>query len=458
MAVSLKDRRQLTEEWIRRLLTYSSEVTWFGANSVMRAWALAIGTLVEFAVLLYVQLLRRFLVQSSSGDALKDAAAERGADQLPGSRAKLFVVVSPFSATVLSIANAATSLIEVDDSSGFLATDSIRIRNQDGIITEIRTIIAITTGTGPNGGDELEVALLTGTYNPSTEDVAVILRATIVTGTVITTSAGINFQTLAPVTTGEANPVLRGESGALALADKVWCEAVTIGEVGNVDALSVIDFLPTIRGVTPFNPEPGTGGSDVETDLDLKYRAIHLAVLANQETIAWLEALTKQSNGDMLRAVPVLSSSAGVMGAGVLKRNGGTFTSAELLAMETYANARVRSYMTVDLDNITLTSVQVSAQITLDPDATLEAVYRTAADRLAQYLDFRKWQFGAPVDEAALLSIVRQTPGVASLVTSTFLPAADVEVGDQSLPTLSSLSLQDLTTGNTINASLSETF
>lgn len=454
MSVTLKTRQQLVEEWIRRFIAVTPEVTYFGSNGVVQGFARSTGALAAQAYLLYVALLRRLTLQAAQGAALTERAAEAGATRRGGVRAKLLIVVVPFAAQVLSITTGATDLIEVDDSSGLLAGDEIRVVNGDGTETETATIIAITTGTGPNGGDELEVAPLTGTYSPSTDTVRVILRTTVPTGTQITTATGISFQTLAPVVTSDANPVLAGETGALALADKVWCEAVNTGADGNVDAGSVTGFTPAIRGLTPANPEPGTGGADTENDLDLKYRAMHQGTLANQETLAWIETLCGASNQEALRAVRRPVASAGTLGIAVLKRNGGTFNNADLLAMQAYADARVRSYMVTSIDNVLLTAVEVEAQITLDPDTDLRTVYVAAAARLADYLDFRKWPFGQTVDEAALLSIVQQTPGVASLVTATFQPASDVAVAATSLPTLARLSLQDTTTGAAINADL----
>ena len=45
-----------------------------------------------------------------------------------------------------------------------------------------------------------------------------------------------------------------------------------------------------------------------------------------------------------------------------------------------------------------------------------------------------------------------------TLETASFLPAADVVVGDQSLPVLTRLSLQDSATGDTINADLAVSY
>jgi hypothetical protein len=396
---------------------------------------------------------------ASFGAFLDDVLREDGTERLPGMRAKVLVIVVPATTTVDAITLGGTALIEVDDSTIFQVGDTPRIRNVDGSVTEVvGAIIAITSGTGPHGKDEIEVPLLTGTY-VVVDGVALIVRALVASGSTIDTSVGVSFETLADVTTGDANPVLAGESVFLALADKVWCECTTIGAAGEIDSLTVTGLQTPITGVVSvYNPEPGTGGSDQETDLDAKFRGMHRSTVANQETGVWLEALAKTGNGDVLRTLKATPTRVATMFAKVLRRNGGTFTDSELLALEGYCNDRVRSYMTTDFENITLTAVEVDAVITLDPDATLAGVFAAAASALVTYLDFRKRQGGVSVVASDLLSIVDQTVGVASLDVPSFLPATDIPVAVDSLPTLVRLSLKDAVSGKTINAALSASF
>lgn len=456
---TIRDRRSLVQEFIRRMLAYTDEVSWFGPSSVIRAFAEAVAGLVEGAYLLWVALVKRYTLMASSGDALTQTAAERGANRLPAQAAKVLVIFQPETANVSAITSGGTDLIEVDDSTPFQAGDEIRVRNGDGTVTELRTIIAITIGTGPGGGDEVEVATLTGPYSPGSDDVDVLFRALVPTGTEISTTVGVVFETLADVYTSDANPVLDGESTYVGLADKTWCECQTKGAAGNIEPLTVTELVATIRGVKAVsNPEPGTGGADEEADFDLKYRAIHAATIANQETEIWLETLARAGNGDVLRAFRTTSTTVGTMAALVLHRNGGPFTTAALAEMESYIEDRVRSYMAVSLGNVTLTSVEVEAVITLNADATLESIGKAASSSLAAFLDYRKWKRGTAVDEADLLTIVNTTPGVATLESASFLPASDVAVGAESFPVLVRLSLEDATSGLTWNADLAVSF
>ncbi len=461
--MELKTRKDLLQEWIRRFVAYTDSVTWFGGNSVIRAMGWATAILVEACYLLVVALVRRYSVMNAAGDDLTVVAAERGADRRGASHARLLVVIDPETANVADIRPVAgDDYIEIDDSSFFLAADSFRIRSQDGTTSEAATIAAISVGTGLiNGWDELVVlGGLAGVYAPLTEDVDVLARVTIAEETEILSSAGVSFHTLEAMVTGDANPVLDGEGTALALADKVWAESTTAGVSGNIEADTLTEFSAGAqRGVARvWNPEAGVGGEDAESDLALKYRAIHGPTVASAETLSWIEQAAAAANDEVLRAVRGTEFKLGTLLVKVLRRNGGSFSAGDLAAMSSHTEARVRSYMEVEYENITLTAVAVEAQITLEPGYTLEAVWRAAASELVTFLDYRKWAFGASVDEADLLAIVNGTAGVVSLVTASFVPAADITVSVESLPTLVSLSLEDTDTGDTILADLAASF
>lgn len=456
----IKDRRTLLQEWIRRVVAYTDQITWFGPNSVARAFGAAFAAHVESAYLLYVALVRRYTLLGSSGAALAQVALEHGTRKLAAQPAKCLIVFQPVTTTVTAITTGPPDLVEVSDSTRFQVGDSIRIRSADGSVTELCEIAAITTGTGPNGKDELElVTALVGTYNPSGENVLVLFRAIVPMDTLIRTGAGVYFQTVEATTTGDANPVLSGESLNVGLADKAWAECTTKGLAGNIETNSVVGLVTAIRGVTGcYNPEPGTGGLDEESDYDLQRRAMNSASLQNQETGAWLQAMAQEGDNRILRVLQLSPTTLATMRVAVLDRNGGTVSSTRRTALEVYIGARTRSYMGVSVSNLTLTSVEVEASITLQPGKTLEEVYRDAAGRLVAYLDYRFWVQGTDVDNADLLSIVNTTPGVATLQTSSFLPATPVVVAAESFPTLVRLSLRDLVSGQTLNADLAVSF
>lgn len=453
MIPTSRSRSSLREEWIQRFIAYTGLVTWFGPTSVVRAWAEASATLAEGAYLLFVALVRRLTVMAASGDYATQVCAERGVERLEASAAKLLVVFRPETAVVASIALGPPDVLTVDDASPFSPGDSIRIRSEDGATTEILTIAAIV-------GNDIELSSpLVETYAPGSEEVLILARVAVPAGTRVTTTTGVVFVTIEGLYTSDANAALNGESTFVGLADKAWAECTTLGAAGVVDPLSVTGLETPIAGVREVsNPERGTGGDDAESDFALKHRTIHAPTLANQETAAWLEGLCTAGNASVLRAIKVESVTYGQMDGKVLTRSGGGLSAAALTALEAYCEQRVRSNMAVSLTNVRLTAVEIEARITLAPDTTLQEVGRRISASAAAFLDYRKWDFGTDVENADLLSLVNGASGVASLETSSFLPAAAVSVDDDSLPVLLRVSLEDIATGDTWNADLAVSF
>lgn len=464
--VTVKTRDEHLADMVRRVGAYTNQLTYFGQNGVARGLLQPVATAAENSDRLYMEILNRVLVQNASGDALLTVCESRGTRQGPATNAKVLAIVQPATATVSGVAvfSGAYDDITLTSGAAFTAGDSIRIRYVDSS-TGTTYSDARTIDSKPSS-NVLRVATLTertaAQYDAqvsSTLGVKVLFRATIPQSHSITTTAGVTFETLTSITTGDANAALAGEGESLALADKVWCECTVSGEAGNIEPLTLVGFSPAITGVSSiFNPERGSGGAAVEAPAALKQRTVEGPQALTQETLTWLLAIFKQINPDVLRLIKVTTGALSTIAVKVLKANGGTFTSDELTALEEYAALRCKSETVFEAANVTLTSVEVEAVIGLAPGYTLAAVWKDAASRLASYLDYRRWGWGVDVDEAQLLSIVSGTPGVASLVTSAFLPAADVSVGAESIPILTRLSLQDQATLAVANATLAVSF
>jgi hypothetical protein len=453
---------ELTADFVRRVITYTDEITLFSENSVGGALAKASAEQTAMGQTNYRALLRRQSLLGAQGDAAVRVAEEYGVPRLGPQRAQVLVIVRPWTTTVTAITD---GKLEVDDSSHFEAGDSARIVSFDGETTELLTVHAVTTGTGPNGGDELDVGLVVGSYTPDDDTpVTLLLRQVLAEGTVFTSSAGVTFESLDSLSVGDSNPVLAGESEALGLADKVWCEASTAGAAGNIEALTVTglqDPNDKIRSV--LNPSRGFGGADEEPEFSMKYRAAHAPQRGAIETPAFLENLARRGNTKVLRAFQEDSGEISTLAVRVIKRAGGGLGSAELEALGRFMSDRLRSENTVLCRNVVLTAVEVIATVDLDPGKDtrkkrLTDAWRRAADSLATYLDYQKWPAGLEVDEAELLTIVRTTRGIAGLTTSSFQPQENVPVDVASVPTLARFVLIDATNGYTVGADLSVTF
>jgi len=452
----VKTRGELWQEWVRRLVTNTSGVSWFGTNSVIAGWGRATAALAEGVHQAYVALIRRKTLSAATDAFLAAIAAELGTPKRGSLLSGVFVVFQPITANV-SVINIAAAPgfddIVVDDGSDWLVADEGRLRSADGLTTEVWVVAAKPA---PN---TIRVATLANAYLPGAEDVDILFRALVPVGTLVRSRNGVVFATTTEIHTGDANPVLDGETTAISLADKTWAEATTSGSSGNIDPLSADRLSTPIRGVRAvLNPARGIGGADEEPDHDLRYRAGHWPAITSQDTAVAIEALCMEADSNVLRAINTSSSILSTLTVTVVHRGGASFNSDQLEAINTYVGQRLRSGLTVKASNATLTSVSVEAAITLDPLAEHEQTFRAIATRLAVYIDLSRWAWGLDPERADLLVIVRQTPGVASVDSTTFLPATSPSVGVASLPTLSNLSVQDTASGLTIGAALSQSF
>lgn len=462
MTTPLPRKSELVAEWIRRVVTVTDEVSYFGANSVEYAIASSTADLNLETYNLHRQLIRRQTLLAAAGDDLTEVASEHSVTRLGPMYAQMYVILQPQKATVTAIT---TGKIEVSatDAALFEVGDSLRLTLADGSLSEIVQIQAITAGTGPNGGTELNVGIILNAYNPVTQLVRVLLRKTLPARTVFASSAGITFESLVEVTVGDANPAMAGESTSLALADKVLVEAVQPGVIGNVDALTLSLQTPDADIRTVVNPVRADGGSETESDLSLKYRTAHLHQLLAADTPAMLEALATRGNSDVLRAVAEQSDGLATLRLRVLSRAGGGLATDARAALATYMQSRLRSSLAVEVLNLEVTAIEVTAEVTLVPSTgtnteRLARAWGQVADGLATLLDFRRWRFGEDVDSADLLAVVNGAADVATVAVSSFTPNTTVVVAAASLPRLVRLTLTDTATNLTFGAALATSY
>lgn len=458
----VQTRGDLFRSYVERFTAYQPEVTYFGTNSVANALGTSIVGLAANGPRLLRALIRRFTLLGAAGDDLSAVMEEMGVTRRAAARGRVLVVMQPHGANVLDITvNGSVHDIEVDDATEFDAGDSIRVVNGDGTETEVAEVDVIgTAGAGANGGTVITtVAALTGTYDPANEDVDLLLRYVVPRDTLLRTSVGVQYQTLDSVTVGDRNPVLNGESDALSLSDKVWAECTTAGARGAIGPLTITGFVvavPKVRRI--LNPERAVGAVDEESDFDGKYRAAHHASLQAVDTAAWALAELQVITPNVLRVVPTTATTLQEMRFLVLARNAAPLTTAEKEQAVAYMEARARSLLSVTIDDVTLTAVELDVTATILEGYSDEEVWRDLATRAATFLDFRTWAEAETVDDADLLALANETAGIGNIDTLTFLPSADVTVATGSFPYLARVTLRNATTGAVRGANLAQEF
>lgn len=453
MASSIPTRADLFRALVRNFVARQTAVTDFSSASIISAILRTVAGVTELAVGEAVQVRRDSSLLSAEGDALDDLLAEHGTSRQPAARARTLVVLRPTKATVSAI-SAGTGPgggdeLTVNDVGDLEVGMSVRIRSADGSTTETTDILSIT-------GLVIEVTGLVGTYSPGTEDVKILARVEIPAGTALATTSGTAYSTLDVVVTGEANPILDGMSTSVATADKVWAEADTAGAAGNIDAGDITNLQAPVAGVVAaFNPAPGTGGVDEETDAQARRRAIYLGSAANQVTSAWLEAICAAGDEDALRSRKVDEASGlNVIPLIVVSRAGGALSTTAKDNLVAYLEQRVRFGITFEISDIVPTEVSVTATVTLERGAVLREVWIGVCANLADYLDLRTWAWGEAVDASTIYGLVRNATGVAGLDPADISPDTDVTVGDNSLPMLVYVALTDAATGDTVGGDL----
>lgn len=456
----LLDRDEYLQLLARLVRAGAPGLTYYGPSSVTLGLLQGPATLAEGGDRIEERLMERHFLAPSRGDNLTVAAGERGASRDRDRYAAVLVVIAPEKTTATALAHFSGSQddITVADGSKFGVAASIRIRSADGITSEAATIASKPSANVLRVGTLTNYAAYSADIGAG-DPVGVLYRATVPVNSPIETEGGVTFVTQAAVTTGEANPIMDGESGALSLADKVWAEATTPGAAGNIAIGTVKGLNPAITGVrVVFNPEKGQGGADEQSDNDLKDYAIHGPAGYGQQTLAWYEAIGRIGNRYLLR---VLSSRSDILRAitlEVVRVNLGAFTSTELAALGAYLTDRVKDGITVSCENATFTAVEVDASIYKASGATLAGIGKAYSDAVGRWIDPRAWTRGEAVDNSLLLTMLRATAGVRAVVTSTFSPAAPVEVASNSLPRLVRITLTDQDTGQVWNGELTQSY
>jgi uncharacterized phage protein gp47/JayE len=240
------------------------------------------------------QLLDSYNISTASGQDLYDRLKEYNLLPLQASPSSGVVYIANSnqpSSTLAFTANLGATSIIIEDSSKFPTTGfPATIRIGEGTIKVLdTTITANDTSTG-----ELTLSLaLTQEYDIAEMG---LVRVTLVSGTDIQLGTGIRVQV--PATgTNPAITFVSTTNGTIIAGNyystpiRVKCE--TPGTIGNVGSQKITKFAssPAFDGAEVSNPNPISGGRDLETDADFRDRGYqHIQSLSKGNTVALTEA------------------------------------------------------------------------------------------------------------------------------------------------------------------------
>jgi len=234
------------------------------------------------------------------------------------------------------------------------------------------------------------------------------------------------------------------EGGTIAVGETyidLSAEADVAGSGGNVGANTITELEGTLSGITSIiNPYPATGGTDSETDEELRNRAMTQLATISQGIQKSYQAWAQEANQEVLRAkAERVASSPGTVYVHLVKRSGANFNLTERNEIAEYIRTRAPVSANIVCKNVTYEEIDVSTEIRLESGYSLIDVKQTIVANLTAYLDWRTWNWGQEVQSADLMSVVNNSEGVNDIIVSRFSPVSNVTLDDYSLPKLGSV-------------------
>ena len=222
----------------------------------------------------------------------------------------------------------------------------------------------------------------------------------------------------------------------------VPARALLAGSAGNAAAGTVLSMAVAPVGIRRCdNPEPFLGGSDGETDSELRKRVLDtFQRLPNGANTAFYEQ--GALSFDEVAAASVLPRSRGIGTVDVVvSTHSGQADPALLEQLQTYFQSRRE--IAVDVQVRAPEQVKVDVTVRIQPAEGSDRETVAAGVEAAVRNWFSGERLGKPVLLAQLYSLVFSCGGVANCKLAA--PADDVEIAAHQLPVLGTLTVEELT-------------
>lgn len=257
--------------------------------------------------------------------------------------------------------------------------------------------------------------------------------AIIPAGSLFATGAGVQFETLAEVAIGESGSIT---------AD---IRAVEVGTRGNVPA-GVITHIPvSIAGVTAVNnANPTTGGTDQETDAALLERLLEKVRLpATSGNVAHYFQWAKSVSGVGDAKIFPLWNGNGTVKVVIIDGNKQPAEPEIVTNVANYIEEVRPIGATVTVESATALNIDVTANLSLAPEAVLadvKAAFEFALVSYLQQIAFKQ----SYVSYAKVGSLLLDTPGVLDHVGLTLNGGtSNAAVGDTEVAILGTVTLNE---------------
>ncbi|MHB8841001.1 MAG: baseplate J/gp47 family protein [Candidatus Aquicultor sp.] len=230
-------------------------------------------------------------------------------------------------------------------------------------------------------------------------------------------NTSIQYQTLAAITLGTANPDIQRPVNAESIGDIVLVESLTTGSSTKVSSGELTRLLTPITGVTVTNIGPSQGGADIESDEELRTRILAQIDLYTQGTQAFYEALAKDADTTVLHSLAVKSASS--VDIYLIKNSLMDYTQTELDIITTTIYDKQRAFQIVACKNAVKKSIEINGVFFLKLGYTQTTVFSNVVSKIADYIS-SIFEFGSEVNYNTLIAEILKADGVAGLDLSKF--------------------------------------
>jgi len=276
-------------------------------------------------------------------------------------------------------------------------------------------------------------------------------------GTVAQSASGVQFVTTSALTLGALNPSYSDVDVRYAMKDKVFARANVDGLSGNVPAKSITQIQPPIDGVRVTNHFPAQNGKDKENDTHYRARIALETSRLDRCTIDFYRIKSLYCDTEIggvpvgakiLRVLPVRVGIRKIL-LWVVTKDGAGLSASEKAALKAYIERYNPVLSEIIVENVVFTPLSMSVKVEVESGYTALGVWPTVAGKLAEYINWSIWRWGENVDDAELVSIVKNCEGIANVVIEEFYThyvggsamPGDVFVPSNSLPRLTELSV-----------------
>lgn len=218
----------------------------------------------------------------------------------------------------------------------------------------------------------------------------------------------------------------------------------TTGEITNVEANTITRMTGSVlHGIHRYciNEFRAMGGRDIEDDSSLRSRISQTFNLMATDTLGRLEQVLIALNPNVLNVKKIGKNTQGETLINIHTQNGSLLSNDELSLFQDNVK-RFLSISDVGEDYISTVKFQngyweyidIEFRVELFGDVNIDDWRRNVQIQLAQYFDWRDWNYNKSVIWSELFYIVRQQPGTRFLPDQYFRPRADIIVKNPYLP------------------------